>query len=128
MWHNIAEIQVYAKDDPSKNIAFKKPVTSSTWSLGAQYLPQNLVDGNESTMVHNGKENTDVNWTIDLEADYDVSKIVIVNRIDCCRERTKNATIILKDKDNVTTFTSEPLVGGMAKYTITPPLTTVENE
>ena len=127
VYHNIAEIQVYAKDDPSTNIALNKPVTSNANVWDTLY-PKNLVDGNESTIAHNGTENTNVNWTVDLQSDYDISKIVIVNRQDCCRERTKGATIILKNKDNVTTFSSDPLVGDMKKYIIEPPTTTVETD
>jgi hypothetical protein len=86
------------------NLAFLKAATQSS-NIGSGYpamtgLAPKAVDGqtdgawNAGSVTHTA-DNGSVNpwWQVDLGADYNVNKIQIWNRTDCCRERLTNYRI-----------------------------------
>ena len=89
-WMNLAEVEVFSD---GKNIAQGKTVTAS--SLYAPQFPHtNLVDGNMTNFAHT--HNTAVEYfQIDLGEDYEIEKVMIKNRIDCCQARLRNTKIQL---------------------------------
>ncbi len=96
---SLAEVLVFSK---GKSIAVgKKASQSSTMGVGRAEL---AIDGNingdyfERTVTHTRKDDY-AWWRVDLKKTYMIDKVVIYNRIDCCQERIKPATIILLNSD-----------------------------
>ena len=87
---NLAEVEVFSG---GTNVAQGKTVTAS--SLYALQFPHaNLVDGNKTNFAHTNKEA--VEWfQIDLGQDYEIEKVVITNRTDCCQGRLRNTKVQL---------------------------------
>ena len=78
---NLAEIKVF--DQKNNQITPSKVETSSLYA--DSYSGNNLIDGNELSIVHtkNGTE-----WIlVTLPKEVFIGKILIVNRKDCCQER-----------------------------------------
>jgi hypothetical protein len=90
-WMNLAEVEVFSG---GTNVASGKTVTQSSISHPGTFDPPNLVDGNKTNFAHTN--NGAVEWfLIDLGQDYDVEKVVITNRTDCCQGRLRNTKIQL---------------------------------
>ncbi len=85
--------------DPNENnIAFNKPVLQSGTDFGG--VPEKAVDGNRSGDYQMGSvthSNLAVNpwWRVDLGAQYNVNKIHIYNRTDCCSDRLSGALVLV---------------------------------
>ena len=89
-WMNIAEVEVFSG---TTNVASGKTVTAS--SLYAPQFPHaNLVDGNKTNFAHTHNEALEY-FQIDLGQEYDIDKVVITNRTDCCQGRLRNTKIQL---------------------------------
>ena len=89
-WLNIAEVEVFSG---TTNVASGKTVTAS--SLYAPQFPHaNLVDGNKTNFAHTHNEALEY-FQIDLGQEYDIDKVVITNRTDCCQGRLRNTKIQL---------------------------------
>ena len=90
-WMNLAEVEVFSG---GTNVASGKTVTQSSISHPGTFDPPNLVDGNKTNFAHTN--NGAVEWfLIDLGKDYDIEKVVITNRTDCCQARLRNTKIQL---------------------------------
>ena len=91
-WMNLAEVEVFSG---GTNVAKGKTVTaSSKYENSDQFPHANLVDGNKTNFAHTNNES--VEWfLIDLGQDYDIEKVVITNRTDCCQGRLRNTKIQL---------------------------------
>jgi hypothetical protein len=88
---NLAEVEVFSG---GTNLASGKTVTQSSISHPGTFDPSNLVDGNKTNFAHTNNE--PVEWfLIDLGQDYDIEKVVITNRTDCCQDRLRNTKIQL---------------------------------
>jgi hypothetical protein len=94
---NITEVEVFSG---GTNVASGKTVTAS--SLHSPAHPHaNLVDGNKTNFAHTLNE--DVEWfLIDLGQAYEIEKVVITNRADCCQARLRNTKIQLSKSSDMT--------------------------
>jgi len=102
---NIAEIEVFDKNNT--NLSYQKGVTGSS-EYPAPHLWVNLTDGNKTNFAHTlGRIETEYDsMTIDLGGETEISKIVITNRTDCCKNRIVGAKIeILDDANNIVSDT-----------------------
>tara|TARA_R110002050_G_scaffold180985_1_gene314499 strand:- start:1497 stop:2285 length:789 start_codon:yes stop_codon:yes gene_type:complete len=102
---NIAEIEVFDKNNT--NLSYQKGVTGSS-EYPAPHLWVNLTDGNKTNFAHTlGRIETEYDsMTIDLGGETEISKIVITNRTDCCKNRIVRAKIeILDDANNIVSDT-----------------------
>jgi hypothetical protein len=96
-WMNIAEVEVFSG---GVNVASGKTVTASSL-YGAGFPHANLVDGNMTNFAHTNNEA--VEWfLIDLGQDYEIEKVVITNRTDCCQARLRNTKIQLSKSSDMT--------------------------
>ena len=87
---NLAEVEVFSG---GTNVAQGKTVTAS--SLYALQFPHaNLVDGNKTNFAHTNNEAVE-HFQIDLGQDYEIEKVVITNRTDCCQGRLRNTKVQL---------------------------------
>jgi hypothetical protein len=90
-WMNLAEVEVFSG---GTNVAQGKTVTQSSISHPGTFDPPNLVDGNKTNFAHTNNEA--VEWfQIDLGQDYEIEKVVITNRTDCCQARLRKTKIQL---------------------------------
>jgi hypothetical protein len=97
-WMNIAEVEVFSG---GVNVASGKTVTQSSISHPGTFDPPNLVDGNKTNFAHTLNE--DVEWfLIDLGQAYEIEKVVITNRADCCQARLRNTKIQLSKSSDMT--------------------------
>jgi hypothetical protein len=88
---NIAEVEVFSG---GVNVASGKTVTQSSISHPGTFDPPNLVDGNKTNFTHTNDEA--VEWfLIDLGQAYEIEKVVLTNRTDCCQARLRNTKIQL---------------------------------
>ncbi|MEO0473092.1 MAG: discoidin domain-containing protein, partial [Bacteroidota bacterium] len=73
---------------------------SSQYSANAGQASK-AVDGNTSgnwrhgSVTHTGKQ-ANPWWEVDLQAEYDIDRIEIFNRTDCCKERLDNMQIMVR--------------------------------
>ena len=93
---SLAEVEVIAKGS-GKNIARYKPTTQGSTGWGG--LSSRAVDGTKSGRYSKGSvTHTQVYnnwWEVDLLKPYELSKIIVYNRTDCCNNRLRNANITL---------------------------------
>jgi hypothetical protein len=95
-WMNLSEVEVFSG---GTNVASGKTVTAR--SLHPTVPGANLVDGNKRTIAHTLNE--PVEWfLIDLGQDYDIEKVMIHNRLDCCQGRLRNTKIQLSKSSDMT--------------------------
>ena len=88
-WMNLAEVRVI--DVKGVNVARGKRVTGSTLYHG-NFPHSNLTDGNVNNFAHT--HNNQNEWfEIDLGKEYEVDRVEVVNRKDCCGYRLKNTVI-----------------------------------
>lgn len=104
---HLAEIIVVS--DTNKNISYQKPVImSSKFDFSKQYDSSNVTDGNFSTYNMTSCGDTP-SITVDLLFEANISKIILINRQDCCQQRITGATIEILDKNATSIWKSHPI-------------------
>ena len=105
-WMNIAEVEVFSG---SVNVASGKTVTQRSISHPGTFDPPNLVDGNKTNFAHTNNEA--VEWfLIDLGQAYEIEKVVITNRTDCCQARLRNTKIQLSKSSDMSSPTESKVI------------------
>ena len=105
-WMNIAEVEMFSG---GVNVASGKTVTQSSISHPGTFDPPNLVDGNKTNFAHTNNEA--VEWfLIDLGQAYEIEKVVITNRTDCCQARLRNTKIQLSKSSDMTSPTESKVI------------------
>lgn len=95
---------VHHQTQAQVNVALNKKATqSSNYIISGKGTPSNAVDGNtdgnwqSNSVTHTISEGENNPWwTVDLGEVYDIYKIRIWNRTDCCAERLDNFKILVK--------------------------------
>lgn len=110
------------------NVAQGKPTQQSS-TLANAYNPtaDKAVDGNTdgnfpgSSVTSTNNENRPW-WRVDLQGDYNISRIEIYNRTDCCGERLSNFDVLIsQDMTNWRPFYVQGTVGATQAFTINAP-------
>ena len=105
-WMNIAEVEVFSG---GVNVALGKNVTQRSISHPGTFDPPNLVDGNKTNFAHTNNEA--VEWfLIDLGQAYEIEKVVITNRTDCCQARLRNTKIQLSKSSDMSSPTESKVI------------------
>ena len=105
----------------SDNIALGKPVSSSSeLQVGLDLGPERANDGDRAGAIGDGSlMHTDFDfqpyWQIDLQGGYDLSRIEIYNRTDCCAEALANFRVLVSQ----TPFSSADLSVTLAQPGVT---------
>ena len=94
---NLAEVEVFSG---GVNVASGKTVTASSL-FSDQYPHASLVDGNKANYAHTHNSETEY-FDIDLGQAYEIEKVVITNRVDCCQGRARNTIIQLSESADMT--------------------------
>ena len=72
-------------------------------SQSTSLFPPNLaIDGDLGTFTHTDSADNTSTWTLDLGREYDVAKVVLQNRRDCCLSRLRDVTVSLLGVDGAT--------------------------
>jgi len=126
------------------DIAFNKPVTmSSRLDSTANYIASNVTDSDTNTYNHTSCG--DSPWIlVDLEFVTEITKIIVVNRQDCCQQRINGTIVEILNENKETVWESEPFKDklgsikpvydsnlnqyGYDRFTITPPNTNIVGE
>lgn len=99
---SLAEVQVFALvDGVETNVALGGDATQSSTST-ASYGPEKAIDGiteGTRTTVTKTSRSTDPWWQVDLREAYNIVKIVLWNRLDCCPQRLEFARVFLLDSN-----------------------------
>ncbi|XP_071793344.1 uncharacterized protein [Asterias amurensis] len=100
----LREVEIYELDvnqcesDERDLSIIGKPTEQSSY-YDNRYSPDKAADGNLDAKVAPGftcsitKEDDDPWWLVDLEKEHCISKVVLLNRGDCCSERLTNAVV-----------------------------------
>jgi len=113
-----ADLQVVAG---VQNVALGKPTESSSeLQLGLDLGPGRANDGNRNgdfqagSLMHTDFDNQPF-WQIDLQGSFDLSRIEIYNREDCCAEALADFHVLVSDQP----FVSDSLAGTLAQPGVT---------
>jgi hypothetical protein len=93
--------------EPGANLALKGVASQSTtgYGLGAA----NAIDGNPSSFTHTASDDNASSWSLDLGALFEIRRVVLRNRQDCCATRFRDLTVSLLAPDGTVAWTSELL-------------------
>jgi len=85
------------------NLATGKTATQSSTYNAAVDGPEQALDGNDNTFTHT-RCWTGINqwWRVDLEAEYTIASLKMVNRLNCCGGRLHDFTIDFLGDDGTT--------------------------
>ncbi|MEX0314619.1 MAG: Ig-like domain-containing protein [Allomuricauda sp.] len=89
---------------PFGNLAFNKPTSQSSTDFNG--ASSRAVDGNLNGIYSNGSvTHTEMEanswWRVDLGAIYDITKVNVFNRTDCCTDRLIGARIYVSTVDSI---------------------------
>ena len=101
---------------------------SSTLSNPAHPVASKAVDGNtdgnfpKGSTTHTNQEKNPW-WMVDLEREYEISAVILWNRIDCCGERLQNFQIILSGEGGTIVRTIKYSTGAkdVLPFPVSPP-------
>ena len=135
---------VIVSTNKNDNLAYQKPVTiSSLIDRSEKFKPSNATDNDNNTYTHTSCGEPP--WIIvDLQFVADITKIIIVNRQDCCQQRINGTIVAILGEDHETLWESEPFYDqrgdtypisdsnlnqfGFDSFVMEPPETTVKGE
>ncbi|XP_041366745.1 fucolectin-like [Gigantopelta aegis] len=97
------------------NIALYKTARQSTTAVGG--FASRAVDGDtNSDYMHSSCMHTNDGygqwWEVDLFGFYEIERVVVFNRVDCCSDRLKNFTIKVFVNDPLKFVNEKPLLCG----------------
>jgi hypothetical protein len=99
---NLLEIEVYDQNNqkittnitPSLNPQYENPN-----QFGPQFLIDSLAQNNISRLPHTANS-PNAYMQLDLNSDKEISKIIVKNRLDCCKERILGCSLFLINSTN----------------------------
>ena len=100
----------------ARNLALGKPASQSASPYGGTGTAAAALDGNTNGVWDAGSvSHTDEHspwWQVDLGGSFDIARIRIYNRTDCCRERLRGFYILVSDMPWQGVPASGPVFGG----------------
>jgi flagellar biosynthesis GTPase FlhF len=116
---NLAEIIVWTSKNKKVKIDVNKIKAAKPYS--SKYIASKFADGKTDTMYHSKKNVEQNDWIrVDLGKTVPITKIQIINREDCCRDRISGIKCYIQDSKKKNVKTLPTLRGKSAKYTIDP--------
>ncbi len=105
------------------NIALRRPTSMSSLYHGA-YPAGNAVDGQPNNFFHTQSGDHNPWWRVDFELGSIVSRVIIYNRVDCCRERLDNSVVSLLDSQGNSVWSAKINRGSGFEYNfnVNPPV------
>ena len=116
---NLAEIIVWTSKNKKVKIDVNKIKAATPYSN--KYEAKNFADGKTDTMYHSKKKREQNDWIrVDLGKTIPITKIQIINRKDCCRDRISGIKCYIQDSKKKNVKRLPTLRGKAYKYTIDP--------
>lgn len=116
---NLAEIIVWTSKNKKVKINANKIKAAKPWS--SSYTAKKFADGKTGTMYHSKGNNEQNDWIrVDLGKTVPITKIQIINRKDCCRDRISGIKCYIQDSKKKNVKRLPTLRGKSYKYTIDP--------
>jgi hypothetical protein len=81
-------------------------MASQSSRLG-EFMSFNPIDGGSKSKFNHTLNGAGQWWEVDLGKNYDIKKIVVLNRNDCCMERLKDSTVIALDENRNTIWSAK---------------------
>ena len=112
----------YDLDDPGPspveptNLALAGLASQSTTDFGG--LASRAIDGNtdgaywNNSTSHTSVSDPEPSWQVDLRATYDLERVVLWNRTDCCAERLSNFRLLVLDEGGNAVHQSDHFTDG----------------
>ena len=118
---NLQQVGVQSTADPaSQLITPQTNITKSSGYYGDQFPIENVKNQMGNTFTHTSC--FDVPWMeINLGTMSPIYQVVLLNRVDCCRERVLGTTLILMDSQRTPLYHSAPINTVSANYFWFPP-------
>ncbi len=91
------------------NLAPRGTATQSS-TLAASYSASAAIDGNPSTFTHTASTDNQSTWSLDLGREWEVARVVLRNRADCCQSRLRDLTVSLVGTDGATVLWKSALL------------------
>ena len=85
--------------------ALERPTTQSSDYPG--FTGAEAVDGDPNTFSHTGTGDFEPWWQVELDADYAISQVQLVNRYGCCPERLYNIVVSVLAEDGRAVWASD---------------------
>jgi hypothetical protein len=102
--------KVIVSTSKNDNIAFGKPAQQSSNLDNTDKYKASQVVNNDAT-TYNHTSCGDAPWVlIDLQFEADITKIIVVNRQDCCQQRLNGSIVEIRNEKNDTVWESEIFV------------------
>ena len=103
---NFLEVQVFDTLGNNNALGALATQSSTNGDYVSCYSASNAVDGIIDGTVDCGgiaasKEETTPWWMVDLGMPFEIDKVVIWNRVNCCTERLSNAAVYLVNENNI---------------------------
>lgn len=108
---NLAEIRAYGYKGGPNLVTPQTAVTkSSNWRDPAGGRNEFATDRNEDTVIHTACDGKDIPWIrVDLGASQLIHKVFVINRKDCCINRTNGVVFSVLDEQQKPVYVSEPI-------------------
>ena len=117
---NLGEIEVYPDEITNNLITSNTVITKPSGWYGDGFPNRNFKDGSQNSFVHSSC--FDVPWIeIDMGSTTPIYRIIIKNRVDCCKERILEAKLVILDSKRNRIYTSDPVATVNSTYTWFPP-------
>jgi hypothetical protein len=108
---NLAEIRAYGYKGGPNLVTPQTAITmSSRWHDPANGRSEFATDRNEDTIIHTACDGKDIPWIrVDLGSLQPIHKIFVLNRKDCCINRTNGLVLSVLDEQQKPVYVSEPI-------------------
>ncbi len=97
-----------ANPNAATNLALAGAASQSTTGFGLPAANGN--DGNLSTYTHTASQDDASAWSLDLGAAFEIRRLVLHNRPECCQTRFRDLTVYLIDADGATVLWTSGLL------------------
>lgn len=84
--------------------------TAAQSSTGFGFGAELAIDGDDNTFTHTTSEDNASTWIVDLGAEYEIRRIVLKNRTNCCGSRLRDLTVRLLSADAAAVLWSSALL------------------
>lgn len=108
---NLAEIRAYGYKGGPNLVTPQTAITkSSNWHDPAGGRNEFATDRNEDTIIHTACDGKEIPWIrVDLGTSQPIQKVFVLNRKDCCLNRTNGLVFSILDEQQKPIYVSEPI-------------------
>lgn len=107
---NLAEIRAYGHKGGPNLVTPQTPITKSSAAPGGGGKNEFATDRNEDSIIYTACDEKDIPWIrVDLGTVQPIHKVFVLNRKDCCINRTNGLVFSVLDEQQKPVYVSEPI-------------------